>query len=398
MRAAAAALLASCAVFWRLYKLAMIRVLLIACALLVARAGHAAPTPPPGCDPSRARMIVDAILNLDYPEANALLRQWRMAEPKAAGPDFYQATLLLDEAKWAGKTHAQTLNTQALALLQAVSQRLQTQPQRSLDDELLLSMADAFSARVFLDRDAWMKAYTHGKQSRKRLRQVIRQHPNTEDAYLVLGLYEFYTGDLPTGLKGLSYLLDLSGDRKRGLRWLERAAQLAPTAAPEAARVLIDELPLKAPEVCQWLSVNAQLRDRYPGNWRFSYQLQKNYRRCGQPERALAENQRGFEQFRSNRRVRGRFMAQRLLIYRDLGDIAGMKSLRKRFRKPYFDQRLQEAHAARAGKSHADYRKPAPVHNDQRLTLNTPCHAGADHASQDTVTPPLPPIGTSKLR
>ena len=326
------------------------------------------------CQVPYSRQIVDAILNTDYESAHIYRQNWNQAEPDSLHPAFYQASILLAQVSDARGEAADALRSNALRLLEKVRSRLLPTTRRRPPDELILGMAEAFIARIHLDQESWIKAYSIGRQARDRLRKLVEEHPDSEDAYLVLGLYEFHTGNVPKGLKWLTYLIDLSGDRQQGLRWLERTTQTAATASPEAARILLDELGLKAPEICQWLTLNEELRNLYPDNYHHAWMLQKNYRVCGLTAEALEENRSAYRQFRQNRKARSRLLSQRLLIFRDLGDTTMMQRYHKRFRPDYFADRLAEAEAVKNRRT-SEYQPPSPVRNDRKLKITPACQS-----------------------
>ncbi|MCB1757265.1 MAG: hypothetical protein KDJ38_17205 [Gammaproteobacteria bacterium] len=329
------------------------------------------------CDIPPARLIVDALLDKRFATAEKTLQDWQAGQPDSLQPGFYAASITLARAQYVHGDDYTALNDHALEQLAAFRKQVTGKKTVSAEDELLLGMSEAFSARIFLDRKEWLKAYSIGRQARDRLRALIEKNPQQQDAYLVLGLYEFYTGDVPVMLKWLTTLIDLSGNRQRGLDWLQRAVEHGRTAAPEAARILVEELALKAPEVCQWLVLNKTLRETYPANPRLAYALQKNYRLCGFPDQALQENLRASRQFRGDRRMVSRLIGQRLLIFRDLGDTKSMRALQAKFVDPaYFEKRLNEGRHVAGERDGKAYSAPAPVHNTHPLTIKPACDAG----------------------
>ncbi len=63
-------------------------------------------------------------------------------------------------------------------------------------------------------------------KARKYLRLLNRHHPEIDDAYFGLGVYDYFAAELPWFARILSkFLLGLSGDRERGLAEMERAAR-----------------------------------------------------------------------------------------------------------------------------------------------------------------------------
>jgi hypothetical protein len=325
------------------------------------------------CEKNLPRDVVNALLDKRFNEANKILQRWeKSATNTPIEPQFYQANVWLAQAKEQGKKKRLQLNLKALQRFQTITSLLSKKKFRSTNETLLLGMSEAFSARIFLEQEKWYSAYKLGRQARDRLRALLKEDPTQEDANLVLGLYEFYTGSVPSGLKWLSYLIDLSGNRQDGLVMLERAVKYSKTAAPEAARVLLDELNLSAPEVCQWLTLNKQMRSSYPNNARFSYALQKNYRRCGFSQLALEENLQGSKDFSNNRHISRNLLRQRLLIYRDRGDIEAIKSLKHRIiDQKYYAKRLHQAEYLRGVNKITPYQTPAIVYNDKVIRLST---------------------------
>lgn len=62
--------------------------------------------------------------------------------------------------------------------------------------------------------------------ARKYLRLLNRHHPDMEDAYFGLGVYDYFAAELPWFARLLSkFLLGLAGDKERGLAEMERAAR-----------------------------------------------------------------------------------------------------------------------------------------------------------------------------
>ncbi len=62
--------------------------------------------------------------------------------------------------------------------------------------------------------------------ARKYLRLLNRYHPDMEDAYFGLGVYDYFAAELPWFARLLSrFLLGLAGDKERGLAEMERAAR-----------------------------------------------------------------------------------------------------------------------------------------------------------------------------
>jgi len=283
------------------------------------------------CESATPRRFIDLLTNMELSGAEKYLQQWEQREATLAELGFYRAMVLLARAKASSGDRREHLRQRALqGLLKWVDESAGARVRHP--SMLTIGLSKAFIARIYLEQERWFKAYRFGKAARDELRALIQRNPDSEDAYLVLGLYEFYTGSVPAALRWLMALIDLSGDREKGLRYLERAVANGPIAAPEAARVLIYELPLTAPEVCAYLPLLKEVRQRYPKNPLFTLRLQRVYRECGYPLQALEENRRAEKHFQSNHWLKRKLDWEALHIHRDLGNVEAIKLLRIQFR------------------------------------------------------------------
>jgi len=85
----------------------------------------------------------------------------------------------------------------------------------------------------------WLRAYIDGRKGKRLLERVIELEPGSYDAYLGTGIFYYYVDVLPRYLKLLTKLLMLGGDRRRGLRELELAADKGYFAATQAKLTLV---------------------------------------------------------------------------------------------------------------------------------------------------------------
>jgi len=75
-------------------------------------------------------------------------------------------------------------------------------------------------ARLAVLQHRWIKAYFDGRKALAYTRQSLKIDPELYDAYLGLGMYEYYAGTLRGVIKVLAKLL-MSGDAKKGIAMLE---------------------------------------------------------------------------------------------------------------------------------------------------------------------------------
>ncbi len=296
-----------------------------ACAILLCtRAAFA-------CDEDPARRGVDHLVRGEIEPAAAAFDAWGAREPEHPLLPFYRATVRLgavEVASAATKSAAEATATAALEGVVARSRRELAATPGQPQWRLSLGLAQAFLARLYMKQKKWFDAYRNGRAARDGLAELVTAHPELEDAYLVLGLFEYHTGSVPAGLKWLIALLDFSGDRELGIRYLERATQHARAAAPEAARVLLREVKLPAPRACDYLPLARRMREDYAPNPQFSLALQQLYVTCGQPRAALAEHRRALRDYAARyAKYRTAFEKLALAIHRDLGDADAVEAV-----------------------------------------------------------------------
>lgn len=233
------------------------------------------------CDERRSRDVVDAIINRDLPEAQQLIALWQVEDAASLRMALYRAVVEVAIADYSPQKEPEKYDD-SLEQLRAVihyAESGQLKATNSAERALVLAMAKALSARLLMEQHHWIRAYRYGHSARRMLEQLNNDAP-TEDAYVMMGLFDYYTGSVPRGLKWLTVLLDFSGDTRRGIRYLERAVEHAPTAAPEAARVLLKEVRHQDAATCRYLPLADLVVRQFPNNPSFRRIRHRYQLRC----------------------------------------------------------------------------------------------------------------------
>lgn len=87
----------------------------------------------------------------------------------------------------------------------------------------------------------WLKAYTNGNKARKFLAKAVKANPELYDAYLGLGIYDYFADTLPGMLK-IPALLFVRGDKARGISEVRLALEKGRFFSTEARLFLIEIL------------------------------------------------------------------------------------------------------------------------------------------------------------
>jgi tetratricopeptide (TPR) repeat protein len=108
--------------------------------------------------------------------------------------------------------------------------------------------------------------------------EYVKRHPEHGDAYLALGLYNYYVDIAPNFIKVLRVLLFLpSGNRAEGLKQLERAAREGDLFAPLAQMLLADTYAQLEGRVAEAMPMAEQLVQRFPANFDMRFSLAEMY-------------------------------------------------------------------------------------------------------------------------
>ena len=99
--------------------------------------------------------------------------------------------------------------------------------------------AEGLWGRWLVTQRAWVKAYFAGKHGRNDLRKALTLDPELYDAYLGLGIYDYYTDTL-SGVQAVLAAMLIHGDKARGLAELQKAIEKSPHARVEAMCFLVE--------------------------------------------------------------------------------------------------------------------------------------------------------------
>jgi tetratricopeptide (TPR) repeat protein len=123
-------------------------------------------------------------------------------------------------------------------------------------------------ARLAVLQHRWIKAYFDGRKALSYMHQSLKVDPELYDAYLGLGMYEYYSGTL-TGVVKILAKLVMPGDAKKGIELLNVCKDKGYFNALAAKLLLIEIYTTTgSPHVNPGLAVkwSRELRTAYPGH------------------------------------------------------------------------------------------------------------------------------------
>lgn len=242
-------------------------------------------------DDGSARRIVDALLDWDLDLARERLEAWERAGAEDHLIHLYRAVIEVARADYAPERETEKYDA-PLALLQraiAASDVVLEKDPDNFSARGAKATAQAIAGRLLMEQGHWLRAYRMGKSSRNAIRQMLVERPDFADGYLIMGLFEYFTGTIPGVLRWLAMLVDFSGDWRLGIDYLERCVATAPTAAPQAADALLLEVDFSDGEACRYIPLARLMTGRHPRNPRYHAALRRLIAQCdrAEPEKRL---------------------------------------------------------------------------------------------------------------
>jgi len=156
-----------------------------------------------------------------------------------------------------------------LALLDRAIQLGQASLAQSESAEMhfYLGMAWALKARLLALREERMGTARAGVKARAQLLRALQLDPDLFDAYVGLGIYNYYVDALSPVVKMLKFLMGIpGGSKKEGVRQLEQATERADLTREEARFYLAKCLRNYEHNYARAVSVMQPLVEQYPRN------------------------------------------------------------------------------------------------------------------------------------
>jgi tetratricopeptide (TPR) repeat protein len=109
----------------------------------------------------------------------------------------------------------------------------------SLENNFYIGCAYAYLARANAMEQEYWNAYWNGSEGENYLEAVIDENPGIHDAYMNLGVFEYYPSFAITGFTSvLAWFGGMSGDREKGLEYIYNVAKDGNLFKDEAALAL----------------------------------------------------------------------------------------------------------------------------------------------------------------
>ena len=150
------------------------------------------------------------------------------------------------------------------AVIKVCSERLDKK--QALDQTyFFMGSAYGLKGRWYAVQRRWFKAYKNGNKGRKLLGKAVKENPELYDAYLGLGIFDYFADTLPGVLK-IPALLFISGDKARGISEVTLALEKGRFFSLEARLFLVEILTRHEKNFKAALEEVAKLKANDPSN------------------------------------------------------------------------------------------------------------------------------------
>lgn len=218
---------------------------------------------------------IDKAFNLETTSAIALLKKALELEPE--NPAGYAHLAILHLFSYEMSYDLESRKKDQEAILRYVSEALSRGEKRvetnSKDSEAYLAMALAKIAKVNLA--VHEKRYLVMAQETSNIWNYLDKargaEPNNFDIYFLMGLLHYHIDHLPGLTRFASSLLITSGDRQKGLKEIELAAQKGDLLQAMAQTELQSVYLIFEKQPARALPVIMKLREKFPNNYNFLF-------------------------------------------------------------------------------------------------------------------------------
>ena len=106
------------------------------------------------------------------------------------------------------------------------------------ENQYYLANIYGYLGRMYGLQKSFMSAFSNAKEGKDLLEELIEKYPEIYDAYLLLGMFEYYADRLGGVTEFIAGILGFSGDRTQGLEYLKLAQQKGQLTKPMAEFIL----------------------------------------------------------------------------------------------------------------------------------------------------------------
>lgn len=234
--------------------------------------------------PADLAQAVEQIYNVKFESARTTINTYINRTPR--DPAGYIVRGMLNEWDQVVNNKKKALNSTIMSDYQKAveygAQALEQDP----DDAgkmIMLGNAHMYLAKKHVDNGSKMRGGGELKKAKELMLAAISKDPNNYDAYMALGVFNYFSANVPSGFRWLATLLGFNGNKADGFNYLKKATENKNITQGDAGFLLVYIYSVKEKNYAAALQYNTMLKTRYPDNPAFQYETgellfhQKNY-------------------------------------------------------------------------------------------------------------------------
>lgn len=150
--------------------------------------------------------------------------------------------------------------------------------EQTTENKFYIGYSYAFLTRVNVMSSEYWNGYWNASKAEDYLEEVIEEDPNCIDAYLVLGVNEYFPAVAISGFQGfLAWLGGMPGDKELGLSYFNKVKEEGILFKNEAKYILAMVMGFRENDFAQSYEYWGELSDAFLGNNGFQIQKSRSY-------------------------------------------------------------------------------------------------------------------------
>jgi tetratricopeptide (TPR) repeat protein len=228
-------------------------------------------------------------LNSEYDKAISRTQKLIDQYPKEPFPHFLLSTVYMYILRSYGEFPAdeayEVYKRKFLSAAADAERACDEYPVQNATLYFLRGMVLGAEGMVHLQDKEWLDSYSKGKSAVAALEKSLEIDPTNYDAYLGLGMFEYYCSKLTGAIKILAWLVGFSGNSERGIEYATKAMTCGKYSEGPAKVFLAYAYIQFEGKLDEGVELAKALRARYPRNFSFVDHILRAARKLP-PERA----------------------------------------------------------------------------------------------------------------
>jgi hypothetical protein len=229
-------------------------------------------------------------LNSEYDKAISRTQELIISYPKEPFPRFLLTTIYMFILRSYGEFPAdekyEIYKRKFLIAAADAEKACDEYPVQNATIYFLRGMVLGAEGMVYLQDKEWLDSYSKGKRAVAALEKSLEIDPTNYDAYLGLGMFEYYCSKLTGAIKILAWLVGFSGNSEKGIEYATKAMTQGKYSEGPAKVFLAYAYIQFENKLDEGVELARDLRSRYPRNFSFIDHILRAARKLP-PERAV---------------------------------------------------------------------------------------------------------------